>query len=211
MSSVVDTRRGALKRYPGPKIQTMEVKAAIPSWDGNPSTCETHVTAAKWFERGTKQSERGLVVARLWGELSGAAKSVVRYLEPEQFEGDDGLKRFLDVLRSSPLQQLPVPDSFSRLERWHSLRRAEKESIAELIVREEELFTELQQSLVRARKDRHVTTYGDPSSPVAAARNERGPQSTPCQSPTANEAGPPVREPAQSMPTYNIPKCYPDF
>eukprot|EP00435_Cladocopium_sp_Y103_P067948 s182_g30.t1 len=93
------------------------------------------------------------------------------------------------------VSQLPVPDSFARLERWHGLRRADKESISELIVREEELFTELQQSLIRARKDRP----GEPSSPVTTARHEPGPPSTPSQSPTANAAGPPVREPAQSM------------
>lgn len=162
----------------------MTDKGVTPSWDGNPTTFETYVTAAKWYEKGTKASARPLVVARLWSQLSGAAKSVVRYLEPEAFEGPDGLQRFLDVLRASPLQQLPVPDSFGRLEKWHSLRRSDRESMAELIVREEELFTELQQSLMRARHDRGVTTKGqaatlDPSSPLA-----RDPPSTPGMSPT---------------------------
>ena len=60
-------------------------KAAIPSWDGNPSSFEEYVTAAKWYHRGTKTNERELVVARLWGQLSSAAKSVVRYLEPDQY------------------------------------------------------------------------------------------------------------------------------
>ena len=77
-----------------------------------------------------------------------------RYLEPEQFGGAHGLQQFLEVLRASPLQQLPVPDSFVRLERWHSLRHHDRETMSELIVREEELFTELQQALVRARKDK---------------------------------------------------------
>jgi len=101
------------------------------------------VTAARWYHRGTKTNERDLVVARLWSQLSGAAKSVVRYLEPDQYEGSDGLDRFLEVLRSSPLQQLPICDTFLRLEKWHSLKRSEKETIPELIVREEQLFQEL--------------------------------------------------------------------
>lgn len=138
-------------------------RAVVPSWDGSPSTFETYVTAAKWYERGTKSSERNLVVARLWGQLTGAAKSVVKFLEPDQYDGQDGLARFLDVFRQSPLQSLPVPDSFTRLERWHGLKRADHESVSELIVREEELFTELQQSLVRARKDRSAAPVASPS------------------------------------------------
>eukprot|EP00435_Cladocopium_sp_Y103_P014196 s1673_g3.t1 len=176
----------------------MADKAAIPAWNGDPTTFEEYATAAKWFERGTKSSERNLVVARLWGQLSGAAKSVVRYLEPEQYEGEDGLRQFLDVLRASPLQQLPIPDSFARLEKWHGLKRGDKESIAELIVKEEQLFTELQQSLTRARKDRMGVTGEAASSPQRTGL--RNPPSTPSQSPTAAATtGPPVRDPQQSM------------
>ena len=180
----------------------MGEKVATPSWDGDPASFEEYVTAAKWFERGTKASERGLVVARLWGHLTGAAKSVVRYLEPDQYEGEDGLKRFLDVLRASPLQQPPTPDSFARLEKWHGLKRGDKETIAELIVKEEQLFTELQQSLTRARKDRMPGVYADPSSPTTRT-GVREPPSTPSRSPTAAATtGPPVREPPPSQSMY---------
>ena len=179
-------------------------KAVIPCWDGNPSSFEEYVTAAKWYHRGTKTNERDLVVARLWGQLHGAAKSVVRYLEPDQYEGSDGLDRFLEVLRASPLQQLPICDSFVRLEKWHSLRRTDKESIPELIVREEELFTELQQSLMRARRERHAAgapAQPDPSSPSGL----RNPPSTPSQSPMAAAHGPPVRDPPQAQTMYPRP------
>lgn len=47
---------------------------------------------------------------------------MVRHFNPDEYEGEDGLKKLLDVLRKSPLQQLPIPDSFARLEAWHSLR-----------------------------------------------------------------------------------------
>ena len=100
------------------------------------------------------QTERSLVVARLWSQLTGAAKSVVRFLDPDKYDGEQGLSRFLEVLRSSPLQNLPVPDSFTRLDKWSNLRRRDKESIAELLIREEELYVELQQALTRARRDK---------------------------------------------------------
>ena len=165
----------------------MDKNAAVPTWDGCPSTFESYVTAAKWYERGIKSSERQLVVARLWGHLTGAAKSVVRYLEPEQFEGDDGLARFIDILRQSPLQSLPVPDSFTRLEKWHNLRRSDRESVTELIVREEELFTELQQSLVRARKDRGGATVSVSVGSTPTGRLD--PAMTPSMSPIAAHRG----------------------
>ena len=175
----------------------MADKAVTPSWNGDPSSFEEYVTAAKWFERGTKASERNLVVARLWSQLTGAAKSVVRYLEPEQYEGEDGLKRFLDVLRASPLQQLPIPDSFARLEKWHNLKRSDRETVAELIVKEEQLFTELQQSLTRARRDRMTGTYGE----MSPKTTTRDPPTTPSRSPTTAAAtGLPIRDPpVQSM------------
>ena len=65
------------------------------------------------------------------GSLVRCCKSVVKHMELEAFEGTDGLLRFLEVLRSSPLQQLPIPDSFSRMGRWSGMRRRDKESITE--------------------------------------------------------------------------------
>lgn len=120
---------------------------------------------------------KDLVVARLWGKLKGAAKSVVRHLDPDAFEGKDGLEKFLPVLRDSPL---PVPDSFSRLERWNNLKRYDRETISKLLVREEEHFTELQQALARARMDRSVVGAppGLKSRPSSPAREpQRGPPS----------------------------------
>ena len=60
------------------------------------------------------------------GSLVKCCKSVVKHMEREAFEGTDGLLRFLEVLRSSPLQQLPIPDSFSRI--WSAGAECEGET-----------------------------------------------------------------------------------
>ena len=153
----------------------------IPTWNGDPSSFEAFATSCRWYERSLKDSERKLAASRIWQKLSGAAKSVVRHLDPDDFDKDDGLRKLLAVLRDSPLQQLPVPDSFSRLERWTALRRANNESIPQLLVREEELFTELQQALQRARRERSKVT----SEGVGTAPPERDPSSSPSASPLA--------------------------
>ena len=107
-------------------------------------------------------------------------------LNPDEYEDAGGLDRLLEVLRKSPLQSLPVPDSFARLESWHSLRRYDRETIPELLVREEDLFVQLQQSLQRARADR-VVQLGVTGS-RAREFLQTDPQSTPSQSPLSGTA-----------------------
>ena len=155
----------------------------IPSWDGDPTAFETFSTAARWYERSLKENERKLAASRIWQRLSGAAKSVVRHLDPGDFDDSNGLTKLLNILRESPLQKLPVPDSFSRLERWSQLRRGPQETIPQLIVREEDLFVELQQALKRARAERALP----PTRTTAAgtSRPERDPSASPSGSPLA--------------------------
>ena len=123
----------------------------VPSWDGNPSTFERFATECRWYQFSLKASEKQLAAPRVWHRLMGSAKSVVRNLDPAVYCTSSGLEKLLDVLRRSPLQRLPVPDTFQRLERWSGLHKRQGESIPQLLVREEELFVELQQSLQRAR------------------------------------------------------------
>ena len=152
----------------------------VPTWDGDPSSFESFATSCKWFEASLKDNEKKLAAPKIWQRLSGSAKSVVRHLDPSEFGATNGLQKLLDVLRKSPLQRLPVPDSFQRLERWTSMRRGPQETIAQLLVREEELFVELQQALQRARQER------EPSMPVTSAPGEIPPMSeSPSQSPMA--------------------------
>ncbi|CAE6957766.1 RE1 [Symbiodinium sp. CCMP2592] len=118
----------------------------IPTWDGDPNTFERFATACSWYSFGLKDNERHLAAARIWNKMSGPAKGVVRHLNPENFASEDGVKKLLNVLRESPLQKLPIPDSFSRLEKWSGLQKRAHENIPQL-------FTELQVSLRRAREN----------------------------------------------------------
>ena len=166
----------------------------IPTWDGNASSFEAFAIACKWYQRSLKDSEQKLAASKVWQRLSGAAKAVVKHLPPEDYEDADGLSRLLDVLRASPLQQLPVPDSFSRLESWHHLKRQPRESIPELLVREEDLFVQLQQSLERARVSkagsRNMTSGLIGAAFLGQPQPTRvDPPSTPSQSPVAGARG----------------------
>ena len=157
----------------------MVESAAVPTWSGDPSEFESFVIACRWFEKSLKPSERTQAAPKIWARLTGPAKAVVKHLDPDEFASDEGLQRLLTVLRTSPLQQLPVPDSFKRLDVWHHLKRGQQESIPELLVREEDLFVQLQQALKRARQDRNLLSHADlVRDPVA-----RPPPSTPSQSP----------------------------
>ena len=162
----------------------------VPTWNGDPASFESFVTACEWYSTGLKDAERKLAASRIWQRLTGAAKSVVKHLNPTDFDSPAGLNKLLAILRDSPLQKLPVPDSFSRLERWTGLRRNQAETIPQLLVREEELFVELQNALKRARADRiKMTTTG-----VGTGERERDPSVSPSRSPLFTAAQREARE-----------------
>ena len=167
--------------------QLMSRDYEIPSWDGDPGTFQTFEVACQWYEKTLKDTERRGAAARVWSRLTGPAKSVVKHLSPDEFDTTGGLAKLLAVLRSSPLQTLPIPDSFSKLERWHQLRRKENESIPELIVREDDLFRELQTSLrrSRARVGKEADAFASPPTRLA---------STPASPSSAQAAGTKVDE-----------------
>ena len=152
----------------------------VPSWDGDPSGFEAFATSCRWYEASLKDNERKLAAPRIWQRLAGAAKSVVCHLDPKDFGTEAGLNKLLGVLRESPLQKLPVPDSFNRLERWSGLRRTHAESIPQLLVREEELFVELQQALQRARAEKMKHEVRS----MAVGAEEHDPPTSPSRSPT---------------------------
>ena len=59
-----------------------------------------------------KDADRKLAAPRIWQQVVGAAKSVVRHLNPRDLDSPSGLERLLDILRQSPLQTLPIADKF---------------------------------------------------------------------------------------------------
>ena len=162
---------------------------------------------AAGMQKSLKSSERQQAASRIWARLTGPARAVVRHLDPDDYEADDGLSRLVDVLRKSPLQALPIADSFKRLDAWHMLKRLPGESIPKLLVREEDMFVQLQSALTRAREDRGLL-----APPMIQQVTGRGPPSTPSQSPMAgmrfveHERTDPVVSTPQAQPAY-----MPDF
>eukprot|EP00435_Cladocopium_sp_Y103_P029947 s1363_g7.t1 len=196
-----DPPGGALRHW-------MPDQPDVPTWDGDPSSFENFATSCKWFECSLKETDRRLAAPRIWQKLQGAAKSVVRNLRPQDFDTATGVDKLLSILRESPLQKLPIPDSFSRLEKWSGLRRGHGEDIPHLIIREEELFTDLQQGLQRARDER--AKIDKRSQGVGAA--ERDPPVSPSRSPAAGVRvdGPPGDPPPMSSTSPSSPAEVPD-
>ena len=53
------------------------------------------------FRAGLKPGEQERVVARLWANLQGPAKEVVRMCKPQDFEDAQGVERLLRILRET--------------------------------------------------------------------------------------------------------------
>lgn len=96
--------------------------SSVPTWSGDPSEFEAFSVACRWYEKSLKDSERKQAASRVWARLQGPAKAVVRHCNPDDYESTDGLTKLIEVLRKSPLQELPIPDSFKRLDIWHQLK-----------------------------------------------------------------------------------------
>ena len=74
----------------------------VPVWDGDILTLQDYETAALWFKAGLKPGEQERA-ARLWANLQGPAKEVVRTCRPQEFENARGVERLFDILRDTAL------------------------------------------------------------------------------------------------------------
>ena len=90
-------------------------------------TLRHYETAALCFRAGLKPGEQERVVARLWANLQGPAKEVVRMCKPQDFEDARGVERLLRVLRESPLASMPVPDAYQKIQAYDQIRRRPRE------------------------------------------------------------------------------------
>ena len=64
----------------------------MPVWNGDILTPRDNETAALWFRAGLKPGEQERAVARLWANLQGPAKEVVRMCKPQDFEDARGVE-----------------------------------------------------------------------------------------------------------------------
>ena len=64
---------------------------AVPIWSGGPAEFEQFCTACLWHEKTLKTPERSQGASRVSSRLQGAAKSVERHLDPDDYESADGL------------------------------------------------------------------------------------------------------------------------
>ena len=90
---------------------------------------------------------------RLWANLQGPAKEVVRMCKPQDFEDARGVERLLRILRESPLASMPVPDAYKKIQAYDQIRRRQGEVIGDYIVREQSA-REMTEALRRVRNSR---------------------------------------------------------
>ena len=94
-------------------------------------TLRHHETAAVWLRAGLKPGEQERAVARLWANLQGPAKEVVRMCKPQYFEDARGVGRLLRILRESPLASMLVPDAYKKIQAYDQIRRRPGEVIGD--------------------------------------------------------------------------------
>ena len=142
----------------------------VPVWNVDILTPRDYETAALWFRAGLKPGEQERAVARLWANLQGPAKEVVRMCKPQDFEDARGVERLLRILRDSPLALMPVPDAYKKIQAYDEIRRRPGEVIGDYIVREQRAFREMLRRVRNSRKEKpgarrhdHQVTSGNSS------------------------------------------------
>ena len=145
----------------------------VPVWNGDILTLRDYETAALWFRAVLKPGEQERAVARLWANLQGPAKEVVRMCKPQDFEDARRVERLLRVSRDSPLASMSVPDAYKKIQAYNQIRRRPGEVIGDYIVREQRAFREMTEALRRvpnsrnnksgARRHDHQVTSGNSS------------------------------------------------
>ena len=129
--------------------------SGVPVWNEDILTLRDCETAALWFRSGLKLGEQERAVARLWGNLQGPAKEVVRMCKPQDFEDARGVERLLRILREGPLASMPVSDAYKKIQAHGQIRRRPREVIGDFFVREQRAFRELTEALRRVRNSRN--------------------------------------------------------
>ena len=127
----------------------------VPVWNGDILTLRDSETAALWFRAGLKPGEQERALARLWANLQGPAKEVVRMCKPQDFEDARGVERLLRILRESPLASMPVPDAYKKIQAYDQIRRRPGEVIGDYIVRGQRAFREMTEALRSVRNFRN--------------------------------------------------------
>ena len=101
-----------------------------------------------------KPGEQERAVARLWANLRGPAKEVVRMCKPQDFGDARRVERLLRILRGIPLASVPVPDAYKKKQAYDQSRRRPGLVIGDKIVREQRASREMTEALRRVRNSR---------------------------------------------------------
>ena len=113
-----------------------------------------------------KPGKQQRAVARLWANLQGPAKEVVRMCKPQDFEDARGVERLLRILRESTLASMPVPDAYKKIQAYDQIRRRLGEVIDDFFGREQRTFREMTEALNEksgVRRHDHRATSGNSS------------------------------------------------
>ena len=101
-------------------------------------------------------------MARLWADLHGPAKEVVRACKPQECEDARGAEGLLQILRESPLDPMPVPDVNKKIQAYDQMMRRPVGLLGEYIVREKRAFRERQEKDGRHRRQHHTCPANSP-------------------------------------------------
>ena len=133
---------------------SQEQQRGVPRWDGNPAGWRRYKREVAWYESGVKVSERRYIVGRITPYLSGPARTLVQQWSPEEFDCSTGVQRYFYKLGVSHLVRQALPDAISKMDSFFEFGRNKAETLTGFLVRQEAVYHEFVESLMRLREER---------------------------------------------------------
>ena len=126
----------------------------VPGWDGSARSWRRYTREVAWFVQSTPTHKRRHCASRLMGRLSGPARLLAMSWPLAAFDHNDGTRKFLQRLASSPLVRRTLPNAAAICQQYFSFKRGIQENINTFLVRETLVHEEFVEAVIRLNEER---------------------------------------------------------
>ncbi|CAE7692299.1 unnamed protein product [Symbiodinium sp. CCMP2592] len=131
-----------------------DVGGSVPVWDGAARSWRRYTREVAWYVQSTAPHKRRHCASRLMGKLSGPARLLAMSWSHAAFDSEDGTRKLLQRLASSPLVRKTLPNAAAICQQYFSFRRHVNESIGNFLVRETLVHEEFQEAIIRLHEEK---------------------------------------------------------
>ena len=132
-----------------------DAPSSVPSWDGQAKGWRRYQREVSWYVQATKHTQRRYLATRLVGKLTGSARLLAMSWPQGEFDNELGVLHYMRRLANSPLVRRSLPNAAAIMNQFFAFRRHPGENIATFLVREQLVYEEFVEALLRLKEERN--------------------------------------------------------